>query len=190
MIRKIARFSRISLAALAITGLVVLTVVALFGEKVLKTQVRARLSEALHRRVTLGGLSVNLAGRVVGCATSSFPGLPTSKEPSLSAPRVRIALSFRSLFHEPDPAPGLRSRSPDLAAGFPDGSTDLPGMDSSGWPPSREVSIGKLVVHRGGWLNDQKMPSTWTAELRGFPSRGIAEPPQGDVAAGPGPMRF
>lgn len=95
MIRKIARFSRISLAAVALIGLVALTVVAMFGEKALRTQVERRLAEALHRNVMVGGLSVNLAGRVVELRDVVIPGLPGSKRPSVVAPRVRIALSFR-----------------------------------------------------------------------------------------------
>ena len=98
LIRKIARLSRISLTVLALTGLAVLTVVALFGERVLRTEVERRLAEALHRRVTVGALSVNLPGRVVELRDLVIPGLPGSKQPSFTAPRVRIALSFRSLF--------------------------------------------------------------------------------------------
>ncbi|MBX7187605.1 MAG: translocation/assembly module TamB domain-containing protein [Vicinamibacteria bacterium] len=193
MIRKIARFSRISLAVFAITGLVALTVVALFGEKVLRSQVETRLSGALHRRVTLGGLSVNLAGRVVELRDLVIPGLPASKEPSFSAPRVRIALSFRSLFTSRILLRGLEIEEPRISLQvFPDGSTDLPGMDSSGGPPSREVSIGKLVVHRGELkLNDEKMPLD--LDWPNFEASLLAESRsllKGDIAAGPGPMRF
>lgn len=193
MIRKIARFSRISLAVLALAGLVVLTVVGLFGEKVLRAEVERRLAEALHRRVTVGGLSVNLAGRVVELRDLLIPGLPSSKQPSFTAPRVRVALSFRSLFTRRILLRGLELEQPRMSVTvFPDGSTDLPQMDSSGGPPSREVSIGKLVVGKGELLlNDQKIPldldwPNFEASLASDPSSLL----KGDISAGPGPMRF
>lgn len=193
MIRKIARFSRISLAALAITGLVVLTVVALFGEKVLRTEVESRLAEALHRKVTVGGLSVNLAGRVVELRDLTIPGLPGSKQPSLVAPRVRIALSFRSLFTRRILLRGLEIEKPRMSLQvFPDGSTDLPGLEASGGPSSREVSIGKLVVSKGEFLlNDQKIPLD--LDWPNFEAALVADAKnllQGNISAGPGPMRF
>ena len=193
MIRKIARFSRISLAALAITGLVVLTVVALFGEKVLRTEVESRLAAALHRKVTLGGLSVNLAGRVVELRDLAIPGLPGSKQPSLVAPRVRIALSFRSLFTRRILLRGLEIEKPRMSLQvFPDGSTDLPGLEASGGPSSREVSIGKLVVSKGEFLlNDQKIPLD--LDWPNFEASLVADAKnllKGNISAGPGPMRF
>ena len=193
MIRKIARFSRISLAALALTGLVVLTVVALFGEKVLRTEVERRLAEALHRKVTVGALSVNLPGRMVELRDLVIPGLPGSKQPSFAAPRVRIALSFRSLFTTRILLRGLEIERPRMSLTvFPDGSTDLPGMDSSGGPSSRQVSIEKLVVNKGELLlNDQKIPLD--LDWPNFEASLLADAKsllKGDLSAGPGPMRF
>jgi len=160
LIRKIARLSRISLAVLALAGLAVLTVVALFGEKVLRAEVERRLAEALHRRVTVGALSVNLPGRVIELRDLVIPGLPGSTEPSLVAPRVRIALSFRSLFTRRILLRGLELEKPRMSLQFfKDGSTDLPGVESTGRPRSREVSIGKLVVSNGELLvNHQRIP--------------------------------
>ncbi len=193
LIRKIARLSRISLAILALAGLTVLTVIALFGEKVLRTEVERRLAEALHRKVTVGALSVNLPARVVELSDLVIPGLPGSKQPSLIAPRVRIALSFRSLFTRRILLRGLELDRPRMSwQVFKDGSTDLPGMESSGGPPSRQVSIGKFVVSQGELLlNDQKIPldldwpnfeAALTADLKGVL--------KGTLAAGPGAMRF
>ncbi|MEO8500262.1 MAG: hypothetical protein ABI565_05055, partial [Vicinamibacteria bacterium] len=133
MIRRIARFSRISLAAFAVIGLVAVTLVALFGEGELRAQVEKRLSEALHRQVRVGALSVNLAGRVVELRDVLIPGLPGSKRPSLVAPRIRIALSFRSLFNRRILLRGLELEAPKISLQvFPDGSTDLPGLDAAG----------------------------------------------------------
>ncbi|HRB11444.1 MAG TPA: hypothetical protein PKU70_00400, partial [Vicinamibacteria bacterium] len=193
MIRKIARFSRISLAALALTGLVVLTVVALFGEKVLRTEVERRLAEALHRKVTVGALSVNLPGRMVELRDLVIRGHPGSKQPSFAAPRVRIALSFRSLFTTRILLRGLEIERPRMSLTvFPDGSTDLPGMDSSGGPSSRQVSIEKLVVNKGELLlNDQKIPLD--LDWPNFEASLLADAKsllKGDLSAGPGPMRF
>ena len=193
MIRRIARFSRITLAAVAVIGLVAVTLVALFGEGVLRTQVEERLSEALHRQVKVGALSVNLAGRVVELRDVLIPGLPGSKRPSLVAPRIRLALSFRSLLTTRVLLRGLELEAPRISVQvFPDGSTDLPTMDSKGGRSSRQVSIEKFEVSKGDLLlNEQRIPleiawpnfeATLTADARNeF---------KGDVSAGPGLMRF
>jgi autotransporter translocation and assembly factor TamB len=195
LIRKIARFSRISLAALVLVGFVVLTVGAMFGEQLLRTQAERRISEALNRKVTVGGLSVNLPARVVELREVTVPGLPGSKRPSLVAPRVVLALSFRSLFTRRILLRGLELESPRISIQiFPDGSTDLP-RPGGGGSSSRELSIGKLVVGKGElFLNEQRIPleidwpefaATLAADNEGNPSRF-----QGDISAGPGPMRF
>lgn len=193
MIKKIARFSRITLAALALTGLVVLTVVAMFGEKVLRTEVERRLAEALRRRVTVGALSVNLAARAVELNDVVIPGLPESKQPSFAAPRVRIALSFRSLFTRRILLRGLEIEKPRMSVTvFPDGSTDLPRLQSGGGPATREVSIGKLVVSKGELLlNDRKIPLDldWP-DFEASLSADAKSLLKGDISAGPGPMRF
>jgi autotransporter translocation and assembly factor TamB len=193
LIRKIARLSRISLAVLALAGFAVLTVVALFGEKVLRAEVERRLAEALHRKVTVGALSVNLPGRVVELRDLVIPGLPGSKQPSLVAPRVRVALSFRSLFTTRILLRGLEIEEPRMSLQvFKDGSTDMPGMDAAGGPPSREVEIGKLVVSRGELLlNQQKIAldldwPNFEASLSAHAGSSL----EGDISAGPGPMRF
>jgi len=193
LFKKIARLSRIGLAALAITGLVVLTLSALFGEKVLRSEVERRLAEALHRRVSVGALSVNLAGRVVELEDVVIPGLPGSKEPSFTAPRVRIALSFRSLFTSRILLRGLEMEKPRFSVQiFKDGSTDLPGMDSPSGASPREVSIGKIVVSKGQLLiNGQKVPldldwPNFEASLTADAKNAL----KGDLSAGPGPMRF
>ena len=192
MIRRIARFSRIALAVLAIVGLLALTVVAMFGEQFLKTQVERRLAQALNRRVTVGGLSVNLAGRVVELRDVVIPGLPQSKRPSLLAPRIRIALSFRSLFTSRILLRGLELEAPRISVQvFPDGSTDLPRMAPFGAPSSREVSIGRLVLSKGDLLlNEQRIPlevgwSNFAAKLTADPRNRF----KGDISAGPGLMR-
>ena len=86
MIRKILRLSRISLASLAVLGLVALTLTALFGERVLRGQVEQALVRALGRPVSLGALSVNLAAREIELRDLLIPGLPASKRPTLAAP--------------------------------------------------------------------------------------------------------
>lgn len=150
MIRKIARFSRVTLAAVALIGLVVLTLIGLYGEKALRTQVEQGLREALNRQVTVGALSVNLAGRVVELTDVVIPGLPASKRPSLVAPRVRLALSFRSLFTSKILLRGFELDRPQISVQvFPDGSTDLPQTQASSGPSSREVSIGRVAVSAG-----------------------------------------
>ncbi len=193
MIRKIARFSRISLAAFALIGLLVLTLFALFGEKALRTLVERRLAEALNRKVTVGALSVNLAGRVVELRDVVIPGLPGSRRPSVVAPRARLALSFRSLFTSLILLRGFEVERPQLSIQvFPDGSTDLPRMSSSSGPSSRQVSIANLTVRSGDlFLNDQQIPlelfwpnfeATLVWDAKNFL--------KGDLSAGPGPMRF
>lgn len=193
MIRKIARFSRISLAAFALIGLLALTLIGLFGEKVLRSQVETRLAQALGRKVTVGGLSVNLAGRVVELRDVVIPGLPASKRPSLVAPRMRIALSFRSLFTSKILLRGFELDRPQLSIQvFEDGSTDLPRTAASSGPASREVSIGKVAVTTGDlFLNDQQIPleivwPNFEASLKADAQNLLA----GDLSAGPGPMRF
>ena len=160
MIRRIARFSRITLVAIALIGLVVLTVVGLFGEKVLRGQVEVRMSEALGRKVTVGALSVNLAARTVELRNVIIPGLPASKRPTLIAPRIRLALSFRSLFTSKILLRGLDLEKPQISVQvFADGSTDLPQTAPSSGPATRQVSIGRVAVTAGGvFLNDEEIP--------------------------------
>ncbi|MBK5256590.1 MAG: translocation/assembly module TamB domain-containing protein [Vicinamibacteria bacterium] len=193
LIRKFARFSRISLAAFAVIGLVALTVLALFGEKVLRTQVERRLAEALNRTVTVGALSVDLPRRVVELRDVVIAGLPGSKRPSFSAPRVRLALSFRSLFTSRILLRAFELERPQISVQvFPDGSTDMPRLSAAGGPPSREVSIGNLVVQKGElFLNDQQIPleivwPKFEASLAADPKSVL----EGSMSAGPGPMRF
>lgn len=193
MIRRIARFSRISLAALAIVSLVVATVVALYGEGVLRGEAEKRLSQALHRSVKVGALSVNLAGRAVELRDVLIPGLPGSKRPSLEAPRIRIALSFRSLFTSKVLLRGLELDAPQISVQvFPDGTTDVPTMDPQAGRSSREVSIGKLAIKEGHLLlNEQRIPleiawANFAATLTSDPKNQF----RGDLAAGPGLMHF
>lgn len=193
LIRKIARFSRIGLAVFALLGLAALTLFALFGEKALRTEVERRLALALSRQVTVGALSVNLAGRVVELREVMIPGLAGSRRPSFVAPRVRLALSFRSLFTTRILLRGLELERPQISVQvFPDGSTDLPHLASSEGPSPRQVSIEKLVVRSGDlFLNDQKIPLelAWPR----FEASLVADAKnllRGELSAGPGPMRF
>jgi hypothetical protein len=193
LIRKIARFSRITLAVLAIVGLLALTLVGLMGERYLKTQIQSRLVTALNRQVTIGGFSVNLASRVVELRDVLIPGLPRSKRPSLVAPRIRLALSFRSLFTSHILLRGLEIDQPSVSIEvFPDGSTDFPQGAPSQGPSSRQVSIGKLTIRTGNlFLNDQQIPLE--IDLPNFEAALVADPKSllaGEVSAGPGPMRF
>ena len=147
MIRRIARFSRITLVAIALIGLVVLTVVGLFGEKVLRGQVEVRMSEALGRKVTVGALSVNLAARTVELRNVIIPGLPASKRPTLIAPRIRLALSFRSLFTSKILLRGLDLEKPQISVQvFEDGSTDLPQTAASNAPATRSLTIARVSL--------------------------------------------
>lgn len=175
-----------------------LTLVALFGERVLRGQVEQALGRALGRPVTLGALSVNLAAREVELRDLLIPGLPASKRPSLVAPRVKAGLSFRSLL-----TTRIQFRSLDFENArfsiqvFPDGSTDLPGADAASSKPSgvgsgRRISIGKLAV-RGGELalNEQRVPlefdlPRFEAAVAGDAANRIT----GDLRAGPGSLRF
>lgn len=141
----------------------------------------------------MGALSVNLPGRVVELRDVVIPGLPGSKRPSLIAPRMRIALSFRSLFTSKILLRGFELDRPQISVQvFPDGSTDLPGTAPSSAPASREVSIGKVVVTKGDlFLNDQQIPleilwPNFEATLKADAKNLLA----GDLSAGPGPMRF
>ena len=193
MIRKIARFSRISLAAFALIGLLVLTLVALFGEKALRTQVERRLAEALNRKVTVGALSVNLAGRVVELKDVVIPGLPGSKRPSVVAPRIRLGLSFRSLFTSRILLRAFELERPQISIQvFPDGSTDLPRTSSSGGPSSRRVTIDRLMVRTGDlFLNDQQIPlELFWPNFEASLSADATNLLKGELSAGPGPMRF
>ena len=160
MIRKIARISRVTLAVIALIGLLVLTLVGLFGEKMLRAQVQTRMTLALGREVRVGGLSVNLAGRIVELRDVVIPGLPASKRPTLLAPRIRLALSFRSLFTSKILLRGLELEKPQMSVQvFEDGSTDLPRTTPSNTPASRQVSIGRVAVSAGDvFLNDQQIP--------------------------------
>lgn|GEM_PF-2653188 len=193
MIRKIARFSRIALAALALTALVAITLAGLFGEKFLRSEVEARLRQALGREARVGALSVNLAARTVELRDVVVPGLPASKRPSLVAPRIRLALSFRSLFTSKILLRGLDLDRPQISVQvFEDGSTDIPRAAPSGAPSSKQVSIGRVSVSAGGvFLNDQQIPleivwPNFEALLRADATNLLA----GDLSAGPGPMRF
>jgi autotransporter translocation and assembly factor TamB len=193
LISKLLRFTRIALAALALIGIVALTLFALFGEKTLRTEVERRLAESLKRPVTVGSMSVNLAARVIELRDVVIPGLPASKRPTLVAPRVRIALSFRSLFTSRILLRGFELERPQIAMQvFPDGTTDLPGVASAGGPPARDVWIGKLVVSKGElFLNDQQIPVE--IALPNFEARldtDLLNVFKGSVSAGPGPMRF
>ena len=182
-----------TLAALALIGLLALTLIGLYGEGFLRTQAETRLRTALNRRVTVGGLSVNLVGRVVELRDVVIPGLPGSKHPTFTAPRVRLALSFRSLFTSTILLRGLEIERPRISAEvFPDGSTDIPQLASSSAASSRQVSIGKVAIHAGNLLvNDQEIPlefdwPNFEAALSAGPKGAMA----GDLSAGPGPMRF
>ncbi len=193
LIRKITRFGRVGFAAFALLGLLALTLVALFGETVLRTQVERRLAEALNRQVRVGALSVDLSGRVVELRDVLVPGLPGSKRPSFMAPRVRVALSFRSVFTTRILLRGVELEQPRISVQvFPDGSTDLPEMSRSGGSSSRQVSIEKLMVRSGElFLNDQKIPLelVWPD----FEATLVADAKnllKGELRAGPGPMRF
>jgi len=193
LIRKIARLSRISLAVIALVGLVALTLFGLFGEKVLRTQVESRLSEALGRTVTVGALSVNLPGRVVELRDVLIPGHAGSRRPTLMAPRMRIALSFRSLFTSKILLRGFELDRPRISVQvFPDGTTDLPQTAPSAGPSSRQISIGKLVITSGDlFLNDQQIPLdiVWP-HLEANLVADAMNLLKGDISAGPGPMRF
>lgn len=193
MIRKFARFSRVSLAILAVLGLVALTLFGLLGEKMLRSVVERRLSEALHRPVTVTGLSVNLPRRVVELREVMIPGLPGSKRPTFTAPRVRLALSFRSLFTDRILLRRLELDRPQISLQvFPDGSTDLPHLTASPGGASTAVTIGTLSIGQGDlFLNDQQIPlevvwPNFEASLASNPKQEL----QGSVSAGPGPMRF
>ena len=193
MIRKIARISRVTLAVIALIGLLVLTLVGLFGEKMLRAQVQTRMTLALGREVRVGGLSVNLAGRIVELRDVVIPGLPASKRPTLLAPRIRLALSFRSLFTSKILLRGLELEKPQMSVQvFEDGSTDLPRTTPSNTPASRQVSIGRVAVSAGDvFLNDQQIPleivwPNFEASLNADAKNLLA----GTMSAGPGPMRF
>lgn len=193
MIRRIARFSRIALVAIALIGLVVLTVVGLFGEKMLRAQVETRMTLALGREVRVGALSVDLPGRTVELRDVVIPGLPASKRPTLIAPKIRLALSFRSLLTSKILLRGLDLEKPQISVQvFADGSTDLPQTAPSSGPATRQVSIGRVAVTAGGvFLNDEEIPLeiVWTnfeANLKADAKNLLA----GDLSAGPGPMRF
>lgn len=196
MIRRILRVSRISLAALVIAGLVALTLIALFGERVLRGQVEAALVRALGRPVTVGALSVNLAAREVELRDLVVPGLPASKRPTLVAPRVRAGLSFRSLFTTRILLRALEFEKPRFSVQvFPDGSNDLPGADSSKSPDvtaGRRVWIGKFVVRAGDFnLNEQRVPIDFDLpEFQAALSSDSANRVAGDLRAGPGTLRF
>lgn len=193
MIRKIARFSRVTLAALALIGLLALTLIGIFGEGVLRTQVESRLAKALNRRVTVGALSVNLAGRVVELRDVVVPGLPGSKRPSLVAARIRLALSFRSLFTSKILLRGLELDRPRISVEvLPDGSTDLPQGPASAGPSSREIVLGKFVVSGGElFLNERRLPLD--LDWPNFEASMVKDARnilKGRLAAGPGPMKF
>ncbi len=176
---------------MALTGVVALTLFALLGEKALRTQVERRLSEALERPVTVGALSVNLPRREVELRDVMIPGRPGSKRPTFLAARVRLALSFRSLFTHKILLRRFELDQPRISLQvLPDGSTDLPRMVSTG-ASSREVSIGSVVIHEGDlFLNDQRIPleifwPNFEASLAADEKSLL----QGTVSAGPGPMR-
>lgn len=194
MIRKITRFSRVTLAALTLTGFVVLTLLGLFGERTLRHLVESRLTQALDRQVLVGALSVNLPKRVVELRNVVIPGLAGSRRPSLVASRIRLALSLRSLFTSKILLRGLECEQLELSLQvFPDGSTDLPRASGAGGGAApRQISIGKLIVRAGTlFLNDQQVPlevdwPDFEASLTSDSKNFLA----GDLSAGPGPMRF
>jgi len=193
LIRKFARFSRLTLAVLTLLGLVVMTGLALFGERTLQSQLERRASEALHRPVTIGSLSVNLPRRQIELRDLMIPGLPGSKRPTLSAPRVRLALSFRSLFTSRILLRSLEIEKPQISVQvFPDGSTDLPRLTDPASTATREVSIGSVLASAGFlFLNDQQIPleilwPNFEASLK----ENSAKELEGSLSAGPGPMRF
>lgn len=195
MIRKILRLSRISLASLAVLGLVALTLTALFGERVLRGQVEQALVRALGRPVSLGALSVNLAAREIELRDLLIPGLPASKRPTLAAPRVKVGLSFRSLFTTRIELRTLEFDKPRFSVQvFKDGSNDLPGMASSKSPDAggRRVRIGKFVVRAGDLnLNDQEVPVEFDLpEFQTAVASDAANRVSGDLHAGPGTLRF
>ena len=193
LIRKIARFSRTTLAAFALIGVVAMTMFALFGEKVLRFEVEKRLGKALNRPVKVGAVSVNLAARTVELKDLVIPGRPESKRPSLVAPRVRVALSFRSLLTSRILLRGFELDQPQISVQvFPDGSTDLPKVTPTDGSSSREVSVGKLMVSKGDlFLNDQQIPLeiAWSDFAAVLTTDG-KDVFKGDLSAGPGPMSF
>lgn len=193
LIRKIARFSRVSLAIITLLGLLALTLAGLLGEKILRGQVEQRLASALGRPVKVGGLSVDVPRRVVELRDVLIPGREDSKRPTLIAPRVRLALSFRSLFTSRILLRALELERPQLSVQvFPDGSTDLPQVVAPQGASSRTVSLGRVSVSAGDlFLNDQPIPVeiSWP-NFEAALARDAESLLQGTVSAGPGPMRF
>ena len=184
------------LAILVLLGLIVFSVVAMYGEDALRGMVEAQLSAALHRQVRLGGLSVSLPKREIELRDLTVPGRPDSKRPSAIIPRAQVAFSLRSLLAARILLRRLDLDRPQLSIEvFPDGATDLPYLSSSVSPSaswSTELAIESFEAKSGElYVNERRIPLNLDlprveASLR----RERANLLKGSFAAGPGPIGF
>ena len=177
---------------MALLGLTVLTLVAVFGESALRTKVEANLRAALQRRVTLGGLSVSLPRREIELRDLAIPGLPDSKRPSAIVPKARIAFSLRSLLSSRLLLRRLELDRPRLSVEvFPDGTTDLPTMAAGGSSPA-EILIEAFEAKSGElYVNERRVPLN--LELPNLEMRVLRDRSgllKGSLSAGPGPIGF
>ena len=180
------------LAVVALLGLIILSLLAMFGEGALRTQIETRLSAALQRPVRVGGLSVSLPKREIELRDLTIPGRPGSKRPSAIIPKARIAFSFRSFLTSRILLRRLELDQPQLSLEvFPDGTTDLPAMSSSG-ASSKDIVVEAFQVKSGVlYLNERRVPLNLElpnveAQLRMERANLL----RGSFTAGPGPIGF
>ena len=192
VIRKVGRFMRFGLVALVVIGILIVSWFALWGERTLRSQVEQALARSLNRPVIVGALSVNLARREVELKDVIIPGRPESKRPTLKAPKMRLGLSFRSLFTPNVLLRRFELERPELSLQvFADGSTDFPALQG-GATSGKTVSLGDLVIRSGYlYVNDRRSPldlswPNFEAKL----NSGFRNLLKGTMSSGPGPLRI